>query len=385
MNALKILITNHELTLRGGTELYVRDVACELLKRGHTPLVYSPTPGGVADEIRAQGISVVSNLAELGCVPDLIHGHHHLETVTALLQFPDVPVISFCHGTTPWIERPPIFARILRYVAVDMACRERLCESGVDEKKIEVVLNFVDLARFQPRAPLPVRPKRAVIFSNYARPNSFSDRIQEACEQLNLEVNVVGLGAKTATDRPEMVLGEYDLVFAKGRCALEAMAMGCGVIVCNTQGLAGMVTPANFSEWRALNFGLRTLTKQCSVENLISEIQDFDVENVRRVSDRVRAEAGLTQAVDQLLEIYQSVLEQWNAEPVRPSAEEERHYAAHYLRTLAQQITEFERVHHDVEKFRAEIKDLHELLTDIENSRLMRVRRAVLNLFGSRR
>src|SRR2546430_4332475 len=33
---------------------------------------------------------------------------------------------SFCHGWLPWEETPPHFPRILRYVAVDHTCRDRL-------------------------------------------------------------------------------------------------------------------------------------------------------------------------------------------------------------------------------------------------------------------
>jgi len=133
-----------------------------LLERGHRPL-----HGTVADELRLATIPVIDNLDGLGEVPNLYHGHHHLETMSALLQFPRVPAIYFCHGWLPPEEAPPRFPRILRYVAVDDVCRDRLvCEHGVPEDRIEVHLNFVDLRRFVSRSPLPARPTRAFIFSN---------------------------------------------------------------------------------------------------------------------------------------------------------------------------------------------------------------------------
>ncbi len=54
---------------------------------------------------------------------------------------------------------------------------------------------------------------------------------------------------------PEENLHRYDLVFAKARCAMEAMAVGCSVVVLEAQGMAGMVTSANVAEWRLWNFG----------------------------------------------------------------------------------------------------------------------------------
>ena len=156
---MRVLITNNTLDWRAGSELYVRDVALGLLRRGHQPVAFSTRLGAVAEELRAATIPVVDDLLRLAAPPDLIHGHHHLETTIAMLHFPGVPVVSFCHGWLPWEECPPVSPRIRRYVAVDEVCRERLvAEHGVAPDRIDTVLNFVDLARFRPRGPLPPRP-----------------------------------------------------------------------------------------------------------------------------------------------------------------------------------------------------------------------------------
>jgi hypothetical protein len=55
---MRVLFTNNTLAGRMGTELYVRDVAVALLKRGHQPIAYSTILGDVADELRAAGIPV---------------------------------------------------------------------------------------------------------------------------------------------------------------------------------------------------------------------------------------------------------------------------------------------------------------------------------------
>lgn len=158
MTTLRILLTNDALADRGGSDLYVRDVATALLERGHRP--FGPLHGTVADELRLATIPVIDN--GLGEVPNLYHGHHHLETMSALLQFPRVSAIYFCHGWLPPEEAPPRFPRILRYVAVDDVCRDRLvCEHGVPEDRIEVHLNFVGLRRFVSRHSQPVPHARS--------------------------------------------------------------------------------------------------------------------------------------------------------------------------------------------------------------------------------
>jgi glycosyl transferase family 4 len=240
---MRILITNTALANRSGSELYVRDLAFGLLERGHTPLVYSPILGAVAQEIRAATIPVVDHLDKIALPPDLIHGQHHLETLTALLHFPGIPAVAFCHGWAPWEENPLRFPRILRYVAVDLTCRDRLLfEHGIPEKQIQVLFNFVDLQRFCRRAPLPVLPQRALIFNNHATERTHLPALREACSRLGLKLDVMGAASKTASSRPEKEIGQYDLVFAIGRSALEALAVGAAVVLCSAAGVGPLVT-----------------------------------------------------------------------------------------------------------------------------------------------
>src|SRR5258708_23860059 len=100
MSGLRVLITNNTLAVRAGTELYVRDTAMELLKRGHSPIAYSTILGEVARELQAAKIPVVDDLNDLAVVPDLIHGQQHMELMTALLHFPRVPAIQFIHNSS---------------------------------------------------------------------------------------------------------------------------------------------------------------------------------------------------------------------------------------------------------------------------------------------
>src|SRR5262245_59450333 len=161
MPSLRVLITNLSLSARSGTELYTRDLAVELRRLGHAPAVYSPMLGSVADEVRAAGVGVLDDLARLEGAPDVIHGHHHPETMTALLHFPQTPALFVCHDRTAWHDQAPRFPRIRRYVAVDENCRERIAEeAGV--AGVAVIPNAVDPGRFRPRDPLPARPTRAL-------------------------------------------------------------------------------------------------------------------------------------------------------------------------------------------------------------------------------
>ena len=153
---MRVLFTEQSLGQRRGTQLFTRDAALGLLRRGHTPVIYSTGPGELARELRDATVPVVDDLAQVAATPDVIHGHRHIDTVTALLHFRGVPAVSFCHSWLGVGHGFPILPSVTRYVAVDSACRDRLLYGwGVPEDRVRTLLNFVDPERFQPRGPLP--------------------------------------------------------------------------------------------------------------------------------------------------------------------------------------------------------------------------------------
>jgi hypothetical protein len=339
MRPLRILITNIFLTSRSGTEVVVRELALGLHAAGHVPMVYSPELGDIAREIAAAGIPVTDDLDRVPHQPDVVHGHHHVETVQALQHFPEACGIFVCHDRLAWHDTPPLFPRVLRYVAVDLNCRERLAESGlISDSKMRVIHNWVCTDRFPQRSPLPPSPKRALIFSNYAGMGTHQEPIEEACSALNIPVDVIGSGAGTAVERPEELLGSYDLVFAKARCALEAMATGAAVVLCDTSGLGPLVTTDAVEALREWNFGRRCLSRPLDPSLIKREIGRYDPRNARAVSSYIRENASFDSALDRYLCLYEEVLVEHRARP--PEA---RHEVRDYLRATVQRLGELER------------------------------------------
>jgi hypothetical protein len=330
---LLVLMTNCGLDHRAGSELYVRDVATALLDRGHTPVVYSPVLGKMASELRTATIPVTDNLDSLATTPDVIHGQHHVETMTALLRFPDTPAVAICHGWLPWVETPVRFPRIRRYVAVDHTCRDRLLfEHAIPEDRVSVLLNFADLDRFRPRGPLPPRPERALVFSNYAGPDTYARVVREACERSGIALDIIGRASGVVSDEPEAMLRQYDLVFAKGRAAIESLVVGAAVVLCDEAGLGPMVTTADLDRLRPLNFGVRTIREAVTPDAVAREIARYDPADAGAVSARMRAEAGRDAVVDQLVELYRSAIAEQASQG--RDVEAEGRAAAAYLRWL---------------------------------------------------
>jgi hypothetical protein len=335
---LHIIITNAFIENWSGSELYVRDLATELIKRGHTPIIYSPRLGKLAEELRSKSIPVVKELNSIGAEPDLIHGQHHLETMTALSHFPSTPAVFFCHGWLPWEETPPFHPRIIQYVTVSDALHDRLVyECGIPAEKVTTILNFVDLERFRPRPPLPASPKRALVFSNQVNESNSLGVVRESCARSGMGMDVIGYGSGNPSYNPEAQLGNYDIIFARGRAALEGLAIGAAVICCDLEGAGQMVTSQNLEWLRRNNFGIRVLNRPITADILSAEIQRYDPVDALEVSRKVRATAGLAEAVDQILDVYNTTLDGWANNRQQDPAGESLAYSI-YLKGISEDI-----------------------------------------------
>jgi hypothetical protein len=305
---MRILITNFELDMPSGTTVYVRDLALELQRRGHEPLVYAPVLGVVARELSDAGICVTRRLRTIRVGPDVIHGHHWLPARSALRAFPAAPAIYVCHNHTHFLDGALLTPQIRQYFGVSQLCVDRLTKDGVPERDVRLLYNFVDTRRFITRDGLPVRARRALIFSNYADAGTHVPAVTEACRQAGLDLDVIGTSAGNPTARPESVLGRYDIVFAKAKAAMEAMATGAAVVLCDFGGVGPAVSSANFDRLRRLNFGFQALVDPLTAEAVLRQIRLYDPKDAARVCAKLRSGASLEAAVEHLCEIYKTVI-----------------------------------------------------------------------------
>ncbi|MEA2571464.1 MAG: hypothetical protein QOI24_3465 [Acidobacteriota bacterium] len=299
----RVLIATITLAAGTGTAVYTRDLALALLRRGHLPIVYASQTGPLVEELRHATIPVVTDLDDMAAPPDVIHGHHQFETLAAVTRFPRVPALFVCHDGLTWHSIPPVGPRIGMYVAVDRNCRDRMIfEHGISEQSIHLLTNPVDLQRFARRSSLPSKPGRALVFSNNAGEETWVRHIRAACQSRGIALEIGGGGRPI--DRPEEVLPQYDLVFAKARCAIEALATGCAVIVCDAQGLGGLVTTRSLEAMRQLNFGARTLRRVITDTDIEEEIDRYDPADAAAVCTRIRQSADSDLLADQFIALY---------------------------------------------------------------------------------
>ena len=330
---MRILVTNQNLDARGGAQSFVRDLARALQDLGHSVIAYSSDLANRERLLETDVIPVATDLENLPFKPDIIHGQHHLDAMTAVMSLPGVPAVFHCHGAV-WRDCLPKHPRIYQYMAMSRTLRERMAaESNIAESKISVVLNGVDLARFsQVRTP-SARPVRALFYNS--RQPADGDAVvavKEAASCCGLDLDLVGYPFGNITAEPEKLLPQYDLVFASGISAIEAMASGCAVIVLGRTSCGEMVQADNYERLRQVNFSIASNSDAPSVARIEAQIRRFSAADAAQVTARLRRDADFRQTVKEMVGIYGRAIEQHRACPQNP--QEEALAAARYLRSI---------------------------------------------------
>lgn len=331
----RILMTNLYLAHRSGSEIATAELALALGRRGHQIAVFAPMLGPLAHSLREAGIVVVDDATKVPFRPDIIHAHHSPATAAALAAHPGVPAVFVSHGAIYWVERPPKLSRIVRCFAVTEWARE-LAQVALPHLggNVELLLNAVDLDRFQPRPPLPARPSRALILTKNA---GHIPMVAAAAQAEGLTGEALGPGVGKEVDDLPRLLPDYDIVFATGRTALEAAAVGAAVVLVDEAGLAGMMTSEVLEAWRNAGFGLRLQNRPVTVEALRGEIARYDAADAAAVSASLRAVAGLETLAVRVEGIHAEVLAEARTRPPADPRLELGELAA-YLTVLTQEF-----------------------------------------------
>lgn len=314
---LRVLVPTMSLVGRTGAELHVAEISRELSRRGHRVEAVATLVGPLAAELRADGIRV-TNAVRRTATPDVIHGQGMLPTTAAIDRHRSAPAMFVSHHHQAWNERLSPHPNVLVYAGVSNVCVQAVLAAGAPPERTRLLPNFVDTVRFAPRDPLPPTPRRALVFSNYAEPGGFVDAVGVACARAGLALDVVGAGSGRPSSRPEEVLGAYDVVFAKGRAAMEAIAVGCAVVLFDFAGLGPMVTSDGYDRLRPMNFGFESLTRPHDPDLIVAELERYDPADVARVRDRLRTEASLVAHVDRLESVYGEMLAEGVGVPAPP-------------------------------------------------------------------
>lgn len=337
---MRVLLTNHELARRTGTELLTAELARELRGRGHEAAVFTWSRGELAMRLEEAGVPVTDDPRRLPFEPEVIHGQHHLATMAALSAWPGVPGMFFCHGVQPFDEQPPRHPRLRLYLSMAAINNEWLATAaGTGPERVATLPNWFDPERFRTVRDGSASATTAVLFNNRMGPGPVFETVRAACARHGLELSGLGRGFGNPTESPETQLPSHAVVFATGRSALEALACGCAVIPLDpVVGLGSLVTPDDFDEHRDRNWCVYRHPHEVTQQAVEAQLARVASTPTAEVTRRVRSELTLGQAVTALESWYERVRD----EPLEPAGPDqgEKRALVDYLRFLAARTRE---------------------------------------------
>jgi hypothetical protein len=188
--------------------------------------------------------------------------------------------------------------------------------------------------------------------------------VRDACGSAGIKVDTIGIGFGTPEQRPERLLGEYDIVFASGRCALEALAVGTAVVLIDSDGLGPLVTMDNLERLRSLNFAKGALDLEFNMEELVGQLGSYRPSDADAVANRVRSVASVEAAASKLVSIYREVLEKYKVLDLDPAQEIRAHCT--YLRDLAGLLKETDALNAERQRLLCYVENMHSHLGPVD-------------------
>src|SRR5262249_58964022 len=113
------------------------------------------------------------------------------------------------------------------------------------------------------------------------------------------------------------------------------------VISCDAAGVGPMVTMRNVEALRPFNFGIKCLQNRITTAVIARELTAYDPEDAARVSRFIRQDAGCDPVFDQLIDIYQAVINE-HQEASGPDHAAEDAALAGYFRQLTDHFRSLE-------------------------------------------
>lgn len=280
---MNILLTNLQLYPFRGTENWCYAVGQELIRRGHSVSIFSPTPREGIPFFEQAGIKYTTS-GEFDLILD-----NHSVVYPALKG----TIIHTCHGTVP-AERP------LPNVT-NVAVSSRAADAwGLTT----IVPNGIDCERFKPTTT-PNKEIKNVL--SLCSSDEADNMLSSICKELGL--NLTTTHNKEVFNVEELI-NKSDLVFGVGRSLLDAMACGrpvisydCRFYLKPNHGL-GYITPEIVERNNDnLTGKLNTLTRDI----IINEILKYNPSDGLRNREYIIKNRNIKQTVDRYLEIYNDI------------------------------------------------------------------------------
>lgn len=246
---MRFVLANRHLLAAGGTEVHFVTVAEHLQRLGHEVLLFAPELGPFADHARRHGLDVHDNLRELPAACDVVLAQDGVVVYDLAQRYPQALMIFRVCGDVFDFQLPPQLDGLVDLIVVLSDRYRRLAEACAVKVPVLRLRVPIDIDRLAPLGTIRDRPQRAVLLGNYLERD---EQIREVWSRRGVEVRRVG--GDVQTYEVAAAVADADIVVAKSRAALDAMACGRAVYVYDAFGGDGWVTPENYAALEADNF-----------------------------------------------------------------------------------------------------------------------------------
>ncbi|MGJ6980363.1 hypothetical protein ACSDQ9_07510 [Aestuariimicrobium soli] len=281
---MKALLTNTNLSDRGGSQRWVETMAREMLRRGWEVKVFCPGPNTLLPWLPPHSSGDTYDLALV----------NHRDCFREIRRVPIDRLVYTAHGFLPDQEWVPSGADA--YVAVS-----ELTAAHIPWRST-VIRNPIDIDHFTEVRPVNRTPIRALILSN--RASRARDLIRAACRLTGMELREAGM--PNPVDDPAPLINEADIVFTIGRGVPEALACNRNVYAMDWYGAKGYVTGETAVRFRLDNYAGHLDSHWPTAEALARDLTDNYDPN-RTMRDYAVAEHAPAGVLDRYLDVASRV------------------------------------------------------------------------------
>ncbi|MEA2442014.1 MAG: hypothetical protein QOH76_3438 [Thermoleophilaceae bacterium] len=298
---MRVVIGAHLLVHPGGTESYATTVARELQRLGHEVALTANEFGPVAEDAERQGIAVARADSELPPDCDAVLANDATMTSALAARYPDARLVYVAHSDLSDHQLPILVPGVVDAV---VTCSDRFAlriRALALDVPIVRMRQPIDTDRYHEVGPLPERPRRALILSNYLD-GERRRALVDAWEGAGVECVSVGAPTGMSLD-PRPAIADADIVVAKARAALEAMSFGRAVYLYDQFGGDGWVTPDNYPALEADNFAGQTTPSPRTPEQLLEDLAAYHRDMGWMNAELVRVNHGARRHAAELVEV----------------------------------------------------------------------------------
>jgi hypothetical protein len=270
---MRFVLGNRLMVHVGGTEVHLVTLAEHLRRLGHEAVIYSPELGPYADHARLRGLDVTASVGELPEECDVVLSQDAIVVYQLAERYPRALHAFRVCGDVFDFQLPPQLDGVIDLVIALSDRYARFAEASAVGVPIVRLRVPVDVDLRTPVGAIRERPRRAVMLGNY--PHRY-DVVREVWGDHGVEVARVGAnGGRESFDVTTAVAGA-DIVVAKTRASLEAMACGRAVYVYDVFGGDGWVTPEIYPALESDNFNGLATGRVIGADQLARDLADYD-------------------------------------------------------------------------------------------------------------